>query len=265
MKSQYLSSEQLRDLVYNRLPGLGDSAGSTDEHALILSPAQWGEAVDAVIAAYVATLPDAPEKLVAELHLLEEVCAFYANDEDRYLAGDGEPFGSIPTEVGLKARSARERFNQREVAEAARIAALWPKKVELTDAVQPPGGPEERGVPEEVLYAQAEANDAQTFCHIFAVVPVTVAADKEPEVDIRDFYVRARSLERAYQLVLDHSAYARGATQLWGAEVWETPGERVLMFPKIATARPTLAEHEHWTRVQEHYVLLWDGSTSSAV
>jgi hypothetical protein len=264
MKSQYLSSEQLRDLVYNRLPGLGDSAGSTDEHALILSPAKWGEAVDAVIAAYVATLPDAPEKLVAELHLLEEVCAFYANDEDRYLEGDGEPFGSIPTEVGLNARSARERFNQREAAEAARIAALWPKKVEPAEPVLPQAEPEKRGAP-EVSLEQACENEADTFCHVFAVVPVAPAANKEPEVDIRDFYVRARSLERAYQIVLDHSAYARGATQLWGAEVWETPEERVLMFPKMATARPTLAEHEHWARVQEHYVLLWDGSTSSVV
>lgn len=123
MKSQYLDAEQLRDLVYKRLPKVGDSTGgmgSTDEHALILNPTQWGEAVDAVIAAYIATLPAPPEKLVAELHLLEEVCAFYANDEDRYLAGDGEPFGSFPTEVGLKARSARERFNKREAEEAAR-------------------------------------------------------------------------------------------------------------------------------------------------
>lgn len=51
---------------------------------------------------------------VAELHLLEEVCAFYANDEDRFNREGGEPFGSIPVEVGMKARQARERFIERE-------------------------------------------------------------------------------------------------------------------------------------------------------
>lgn len=51
--------------------------------------------------------------LLAELHLLEEVCGFYANDEDATLSGD-EPYGSIPTEVGLKARAARARFLARE-------------------------------------------------------------------------------------------------------------------------------------------------------
>jgi hypothetical protein len=55
------------------------------------------------------------EELQAELWLLEEVCAFYANDEDRYLKADGaaEPY-CIPTEVGMKARSARKRFLERE-------------------------------------------------------------------------------------------------------------------------------------------------------
>jgi hypothetical protein len=51
---------------------------------------------------------------MGELHLLEEVCAFYANDEDAFNCKDGEPFGSIPTEVGMKARQARERFIERE-------------------------------------------------------------------------------------------------------------------------------------------------------
>lgn len=56
---------------------------------------------------------------VAELHLLEEVCAFYANDEDKFNREDGEPFGSIPVEVGMKARQARERFIEREARETA--------------------------------------------------------------------------------------------------------------------------------------------------
>lgn len=51
---------------------------------------------------------------MGELHLLEEVCAFYANDEDTFNHEGGEPFGSIPTEVGMKARQARERFIERE-------------------------------------------------------------------------------------------------------------------------------------------------------
>jgi len=59
------------------------------------------------------------EDLEAELHLLEEVCAFYANDEDRYIRSRGEPYGSIPTEVGMKARSARHRFNEREASAEA--------------------------------------------------------------------------------------------------------------------------------------------------
>ncbi|MEG3348370.1 hypothetical protein [Novacetimonas sp. GS1] len=54
----------------------------------------------------------------AEMHLLEEVCAFYANDEDRFIKSDGnaEPYGMIPTDVGMKARSARARFMAREQA-----------------------------------------------------------------------------------------------------------------------------------------------------
>lgn len=56
---------------------------------------------------------------VAELHLLEEVCAFYANDEDSFNREGGEPFGSIPVEVGMKARQARERFIEREARQTA--------------------------------------------------------------------------------------------------------------------------------------------------
>jgi hypothetical protein len=56
--------------------------------------------------------PPTADDLLAELHLLEEVCAIYANDEDRYLRDDGEPY-CIPPEVGMKARSARARYNAR--------------------------------------------------------------------------------------------------------------------------------------------------------
>jgi hypothetical protein len=117
VKSQYLSAEQIQTVVEQRLtPLLGSNGGP----ALMLDRAQFGELVDAVIAAYVSKFPASPEDLLGELHLLEEVCAWYANDEDRYLNEDGEPYGSFPTEVGLKARSARERFNRREAEEAAK-------------------------------------------------------------------------------------------------------------------------------------------------
>lgn len=53
-------------------------------------------------------------KLEGELHLLEEVCTFYADDEDRVLRNEAcEPY-CIPTEVGFTARSARHRFRARE-------------------------------------------------------------------------------------------------------------------------------------------------------
>lgn len=56
---------------------------------------------------------------LAEQHLLEEVCAFYADDEDTFNREGGEPFGSIPVEVGMKARQARERFIEREASATA--------------------------------------------------------------------------------------------------------------------------------------------------
>lgn len=60
--------------------------------------------------------PPTWDELLKEVHLLEEVCAFYANDEDRYLKAEGraEPYGLIPTAVGMKARCARQRFLERE-------------------------------------------------------------------------------------------------------------------------------------------------------
>jgi hypothetical protein len=114
MKSAYLRPEQLQDLLQSQLASLPVVAAGP---MLAVNPENLGEVADAIIGAYISTLPDTPEKLVAELGLLEEVCAFYANDEDRYLADEGEPFGSIPTEVGLKARAARHRFDRREAAQ----------------------------------------------------------------------------------------------------------------------------------------------------
>ena len=51
----------------------------------------------------------------AENKRLREALTYYANDEDRYLRGDGEPYGSIPTEVGFIARQAREAQKANEV------------------------------------------------------------------------------------------------------------------------------------------------------
>lgn len=58
----------------------------------------------------------APDALRVDLELLEEVCARYADDEDAFLSDNGEPFGSITTECGMKARDARKRFRDRQAA-----------------------------------------------------------------------------------------------------------------------------------------------------
>jgi hypothetical protein len=44
-----------------------------------------------------------------EVYILRALLAAYVDDEDRYLKGVGEPYGSIPTEVGNAARAARNR------------------------------------------------------------------------------------------------------------------------------------------------------------
>ena len=84
-----------------------------------LTPAQIGhiyrgDEANEVVVELVRQNPDTAFTHVEELHLLEEVCAFYANDEDAVLDDTGEPYGSIPTEVGMAARSARRRFQERE-------------------------------------------------------------------------------------------------------------------------------------------------------
>jgi hypothetical protein len=60
-------------------------------------------------------------QLLEELHRLQEICAFYANDEDGYNKGASEPYGSIPTEVGILARDARERFKLREMVKTGEL------------------------------------------------------------------------------------------------------------------------------------------------
>jgi|GEM_PF-2319173 len=56
------------------------------------------------------------DALRVELELLEEVCARYADAEDAFLSDEGEPFGNITTECGMKARDARRRFRDRLAA-----------------------------------------------------------------------------------------------------------------------------------------------------
>jgi hypothetical protein len=51
-----------------------------------------------------------------EVLMLEQICSAYADDEDRYLKGDGEAFGSIPTEAGLAARLVRKRMKERDAS-----------------------------------------------------------------------------------------------------------------------------------------------------
>lgn len=58
------------------------------------------------------------ETIAHEWELMQEVLALYANDEDRASKGDGEPFGTIPTEAGMKARTHRAAFRRRETEQA---------------------------------------------------------------------------------------------------------------------------------------------------
>ncbi|MEH2568940.1 hypothetical protein [Bradyrhizobium sp. AZCC 2289] len=44
---------------------------------------------------------------------MQEVQAFYANNEDRLPKEQAEPSGNIPTEVGMKARQHRTAFQRR--------------------------------------------------------------------------------------------------------------------------------------------------------
>lgn len=57
--------------------------------------------------------------IAVEWELMQEVLALYASDEDRFLSEDGEPYGSIPTEAGIKARQHRAAFQRREAAASA--------------------------------------------------------------------------------------------------------------------------------------------------
>jgi hypothetical protein len=78
--------------------------------------------------------PAAPKELLAELSVLEDVCAAYARDEDRYLAGEGEPYGSIPTEIGMKARFVLRRVKERECAVNRFLAGGIAQRVEREDS-----------------------------------------------------------------------------------------------------------------------------------
>jgi len=51
---------------------------------------------------------------------LEEALSVYARDESRFLGGEGEPFGSIPTEIGAFARSVWCDFELRLLGEKSR-------------------------------------------------------------------------------------------------------------------------------------------------
>lgn len=54
--------------------------------------------------------------IATEWELMQEVLAFYANDEDEFLRDVGEPYGGIPTEAGMKARQHRAAFQRRKAA-----------------------------------------------------------------------------------------------------------------------------------------------------
>ncbi|CAH2606263.1 conserved protein of unknown function (plasmid) [Rhodovastum atsumiense] len=52
--------------------------------------------------------------VAAEWERMQKVLALYASDESRYLCGQGEPYGSITTEAGIKARQHRAALLRRE-------------------------------------------------------------------------------------------------------------------------------------------------------
>ena len=88
-----------------------------NEHSLAVGADEATEALDAAAQPYenvLLHLIEENERLTAEIHLLDEVCARYADDEDAFLECGGEPFGGITTECGMKARSARSRFLTRQ-------------------------------------------------------------------------------------------------------------------------------------------------------
>jgi hypothetical protein len=58
------------------------------------------------------------ESLCGELALMYEALGVYATDEDEYLDGTGEPYGSIQTELGILARMARRVHQELESAES---------------------------------------------------------------------------------------------------------------------------------------------------
>jgi len=51
------------------------------------------------------------DDVAAEWALMQEVLSLYANDEDASANG-GEPYGSIPTEAGMKARQHRAAYQR---------------------------------------------------------------------------------------------------------------------------------------------------------
>jgi len=57
-----------------------------------------------------SSLPDATNKDSDRERFLEQALSVYARDEERFLNGEGEPFGSIPTEIGAFAREVRRVF-----------------------------------------------------------------------------------------------------------------------------------------------------------
>ena len=49
------------------------------------------------------------ERAAGEIERLHQLLAAYVADEDRWNAGKGEPYGSISTETGMRARAAVKR------------------------------------------------------------------------------------------------------------------------------------------------------------
>lgn len=76
-----------------------------------------------------------------EWELLQEVAALYAWDEDRTLRDEGEPYGAVPVEAGMKARQHQAAFLRREKANGIERSAMMetlPPRFVIVDEADAP-------------------------------------------------------------------------------------------------------------------------------
>lgn len=112
LQSQLSEAKELLERRTRAMNRAGALAGQKASHDLIRQTLADG---------FSRTKPT-PAIEAVDRRALDKALAAYATDEDRYLAGKGEPYGSIPTEVGIVAREARKRVEQSEPTPATEKA-----------------------------------------------------------------------------------------------------------------------------------------------